>query len=263
MRFAKYRDQMIEVQAYTPGIQLYSVREEFRHDPFRTLKALVEMGYQTVEFAGYNEIPAFTMSGYLQKLGLRAPASHVPLERLEEDLEGEITYAKRVGIQYIVIPMIERNVFYDAKLYREVVHTVKWIGEQVKKHRLQLVYHNHEHEFERLPGGHLIIDRFLHDVGVDLIQLELDLFWVRYAGFDPVATLQKYRGNVPLIHVKDMDEAGQTTEVGKGVINYRPVFPILADVGVKYYFVEQEHFERTPLESVEMSLDYLRSVGLV
>ncbi len=49
-----------------------------------------------------------------------------------------------------------------------------------------------------------------------LEHVEIDLFWVRYAGFDPVATLQKYRGYVPLIHVKDMDRAGQSTEVGNG-----------------------------------------------
>ncbi|MFC0561426.1 sugar phosphate isomerase/epimerase family protein [Halalkalibacter alkalisediminis] len=254
---------MIEIQVAPPGIQLYSVRKEFQNDPFGTLKELAEMGYQTVEFAGYGDVPALTMSGYLQKLGLRAPASHVSLERLEEDLDGEIMYAKRVGIRYIVIPMIERDVFYRAKKYESVVRTVKQIGKQVKKHRLQLVYHNHEHEFERLPGGELILDRFLRDVGTDLMKLELDLYWAYYAGFDPVATLHKYKGLVPLIHVKDMGPDRLSTEVGNGLINYRAVFPMLSDVGGDYYFVEQEHFERPPLESAEMSLAFLRSIGIV
>ncbi|MDT8858850.1 sugar phosphate isomerase/epimerase [Alkalihalobacillus sp. MEB130] len=259
MKLLNNKDEKCNEDTYLPGIQLYSVRDEFGDRALSTLKVLSDMGYRTVEFAGYDGIPALKMHSYLQRLGFKAPASHVSLEKLEGNLEGEIEYAKTVGIHYLVIPMIEKEVFFNRDEYEKVVNSLRVIGEKVKEHQMQLVYHNHDHEFERLPNGTLILDQLLLDVGTDVLQLELDLFWVYKAGFDLVATIMKYKGHVPLIHMKDMDHSGNSTELGKGVIDYRPLFAMLANVGVHYTFVEQEHFDRPSLESAKVSLEYLRS----
>jgi sugar phosphate isomerase/epimerase len=104
MKFLKVGKQMLEDRKIPFGIQLYSVREEFSQE---TLKALAEIGYKTVEFAGYNDIPALTMASYLQQLGLKAPSSHIPLHRLEQDLEDELKYAKHffVTTDKVFFPM--------------------------------------------------------------------------------------------------------------------------------------------------------------
>jgi sugar phosphate isomerase/epimerase len=251
---------MWELGKIPPGIQLYTVKDEFQENAVETLKALTKVGYKTVEFAGYNNIPSLLMAKYLQQFGLKAPASHVWLENLKQNLMEEIQYAKDIGVQYIVIPYVSKDIFHDQKKYQELITSISRIAKKIKQHQLQLIYHHHSHEFEQLQSGEFVLDRLIRDVGSDLIKLELDLYWVKKAGLDPVEILQRYKGNVPLIHVKDMDKEGNTTELGKGMINYPEIFSMLADVGVSYYFVEQEHFKRPPLESAQVSIEYLQSV---
>ncbi|MBD1379873.1 sugar phosphate isomerase/epimerase family protein [Metabacillus arenae] len=260
MKFYKFGKSMWESGKIPPGIQLYTVKDEFKENTVGTLKTLAEMGHKTVEFAGYNNIPSSLMAKYLQQFGLKAPASHVLLENLKKNLKKEIQYAKEVGIQYIVIPTVSKDTFYDQKKYQELITSIERIAKQLKHHHIQLIYHNHAHEFEQLSSGEFVLDRFIRDVGSNLIQLELDLYWVKKMGLDPIKILQRYKGNVPLIHVKDMDKEGKTTELGKGIINYRSILSILCEVGVNYYFIEQEDFKRSPLESAQLSLEYLHSM---
>jgi sugar phosphate isomerase/epimerase len=137
---------------------------------------------------------------------------------------------------------------------------LKKVGREVKRRGMKFLYHPHAGEYE-IRNGKRIIDRLLSDVGTDLMQLELDLYWAKKGGLDPKAALLTYKGLSPLIHVKDMDSSGSFTEVGSGTINWPPIFRILQDVGVKYYFVEQD-VSPHPLESVKMSLDYLKSIGV-
>lgn len=124
---------------------------------------------------------------------------------------------------------------------------------------MRLLYHPHAHEFE-IRSGRRLLDRLLAAVGTDLMQLELDLYWVKKAGLDPAAVMLAYRGIVPLIHVKDADFNGNITEVGRGTIDWPSIFHVLKDAGVKYYFVEQDESPQ-PLESAKMNLDYLKLIG--
>ena len=41
------------MKKFNVGIQLYGVRETMKQDFYGTLKALKDMGYEYVEFAGY------------------------------------------------------------------------------------------------------------------------------------------------------------------------------------------------------------------
>ena len=111
----------------------------------------------------------------------------------------------------------------------------------------------------------MIHELLLTEIGPELMQVELDLYWVKKAGLDPKSYLCKYKDRTPIIHIKDMtaDERGFFTEVGRGIINYPAIFEKAAELGVTYMLVEQDHCERPPLESVRMSFDYLKSLGIV
>jgi sugar phosphate isomerase/epimerase len=53
----------------------------------------------------------------------------------------------------------------------------------------------------------------------------------------------------------------QTTEVGSGKIDWKRIFKAAEPKRITHYFVEQENFERTPLDAVKISLDYLKGLG--
>jgi len=88
--------------------------------------------------------------------------------------------------------------------------------------------------------------------------MELDLYWISKAGYDPVAYFNKYPGRFPLWHVKDM-EAGtkDITEVGNGTIDFDRIFAARKKAGLKYWFVEQDVSKGDFFKSLETSRDYL------
>ncbi|HEY8540017.1 MAG TPA: hypothetical protein VIL28_14205, partial [Steroidobacteraceae bacterium] len=49
----------------------------------------------------------------------------------------------------------------------------------------------------------------------------------------------------------------QTTELGNGRIDWPRVFRAMNPAHIRHYFVEQENFERDPLDSVRIDFEYL------
>ena len=53
----------------------------------------------------------------------------------------------------------------------------------------------------------------------------------------------------------------QSTELGKGTIDYRPIFEAAKKGGhITHYFVEQEEFDMPPLEAIKLDADYMRNL---
>lgn len=96
-----------------------------------------------------------------------------------------------------------------------------------------------------------------------LVQFELDVYWVTLAGYDPIALIHRLEGRLPLVHLKDMasDPTRTFAEVGHGTLDFPALLAAGDEVGVVGYIVEQDQCTRPPLESVQMSLDYLHSIG--
>ncbi|MDQ0194185.1 sugar phosphate isomerase/epimerase family protein [Paenibacillus wynnii] len=257
MKFIKSGAHLRELTAIPPGLQLYTLRNELEKDYFGTLKKVADMGYKLVELFswGYAGIPADRMKAELQRLGLRSVSAHVyPLTL--ENLQSQLDYAQTLGIHYIVTYLFKES-YADEMSLKASIASLRKLGLEIKRRGMQLLYHPHAEEFE-IRNGKRIIDRLLAGVGTDVMQLELDMYWAKKAGLDPYSTLLTYRGLSPLIHVKDMDERGSFTEVGRGTIDWAPIFSSFNEAGVNYYFVEQDESPH-PLQSIKTSLDYLRS----
>ena len=95
-----------------------------------------------------------------------------------------------------------------------------------------------------------------------LVKLELDTYWALIAGHDPVAGLQKFKGRVPLVHLKDRDTAdGSFAELGTGDLPLDALIAAAPEVGVEWLIVEQDKCKRPPLESVKISYDHLKTKG--
>lgn len=92
-----------------PGLQLYSVREELGRDFAGTMRLVARMGYETVEFAGYYDIPALQMKTILIETGLKGVSSHISLDELMNDLYGQTEYSLIIGASFIVIPFMPKE----------------------------------------------------------------------------------------------------------------------------------------------------------
>lgn len=251
------------------GLQLYTLRNETAEDFIGTLKQVAEMGYKVVEFAGYGDIPAEQMRATLDELGLRSSSAHISLtlgdlDKLKEELESHLVYNKVLGTEYIITPWAPIESYTTDEEFTQLYETLAYIGEEVNRQGFTYLYHNHAFELEVVRNGKPMLEEMYEKVSADLLQAELDLYWVKKGGFEPAAYLEDYKGRCPIVHIKDMtaDERQYFAEVGQGIIDFKSVFAIAEDIGIKYFIVEQDSCERAPLESVRMSIEYLKSIGI-
>lgn len=243
------------------AVQLYTVREETNKDFIGTLEKVANIGYKGVEFAGYGDIPASTMADTLKRLGLKAAGSHVGLDLLKDHLDEVIAYNLEIGNQYILCPWAQFETKND---YVKMAKFLNETGRKCKEAGVTLGYHNHDFEFTTFDGEHGL-DILYKETEPSYVVAEIDTYWVQRAGVDPIAYVKKYAGRCPLIHLKDM-EAGEVkdyAEVGNGIMDIAGIVAVAEQSGVKWLIVEQDKCKKPPLESIAISMENLKKMGIV
>lgn len=243
------------------SLQLYSLKEEMAKDFEGTLERVAGFGYDGVEFAGYGNLTAQRMDDLLKKLKLKASGSHVSLELLKDSLQQQIAYNQQIGNHNIVCPW--SNVKHKQD-YIELSAFLNQTGEVLRKNGMQLFYHNHGHEFE-LVDGMYGIDLLWQLTDPELVKVEIDLYWVKYAGLDPLDYLRKLGSRAALLHFKDMNsiDRTRTATFGTGSIDYKQIIEQIKhdkDNAVEWLIIEQEHFDSPYLESVQIGLNNIKKM---
>ena len=237
------------------ALQLYTVRGHMEKDPIATLKAVKAAGYDFVELAGRAGYPPREFRKVLDDCGLTAISSHTSLEEIAKDPHSVVSAAQELGYKYLPFSGNAPDIQGWIGLGRHANEA----GETLRKAGLQLCYHNHAHEFTRFEGKYAY-DILMENAAAEHLAAEIDVFWVRFGGLDPVAHIRKYSGRCPLLHIKDMTaEPPYTfTEVGQGTIDMPAVFRAGQEAGTQWYIVEQDECARDPLESIRISAEYMR-----
>ncbi|MEO6719823.1 MAG: sugar phosphate isomerase/epimerase [Ferruginibacter sp.] len=244
-----------------PGIQLYTFRKEMEADAIGTLKQIAKIGIKQIESAGSNKgeyygLTPKEMKDTCKGLGMTLRSGHV---HLDDKFDQTIQNAVEAGQEYVICSsMPTRGQTVDN--YKKVAEAFNKAGEQCKKNNLKFGYHNHEYEFEQ-ENGKVLYDVLLEETDPKLVCMELDLGWVIIPGKDPLAYFNKYPGRFPLWHLKDMDMAKKhSTEFGKGGLDIQKMFDNAKQSGLEYYFIEQEEYTNTPLESMQQNIAYLKKI---
>ncbi len=236
------------------GIQLYTVRRLMQSEPERTLATLAEIGYREVELAGLYGIAPGDFRAMLDRNGLKAVGGHIGLEAFQKDLEKTLDDAETLGLEWALVAWIDQADRTRPRL-ETIADYFNVIGRSAQKRRMRFAYHNHNFEFKPIDGV-VPFDLLLARTDKQLVDFEMDLFWVRSAGKDPVDYLTRHPGRFPLVHVKDMAADGKMVNVGDGVINFAAIF---RKADIKHYFVE--HDEPTdPLKDARVSFGALKKV---
>ena len=262
--------------APTIGLQLYTVRDAMGKDPLGTLAQVAQIGYNSVENATYTGSEKFygmdaaTYKKVLTNNGLKANSGHYRLGEEQEkgaDVNGTILHdwqkavddASTVGLKYMVCAYLSNYERGDLDHYKKLADIFNKAAETCKKSGIQFCYHNHDFEFQA-QNGVFPYDILLEKTDKDLVKMEVDLYWVKKAGQDPLALFQKHPGRFPLWHVKDMSkEADQSfAEVGSGVIDFKTIFQHKDQAGMKFFFVEQDKCPGSPFESISHSYKFIK-----
>ena len=283
---SKGNDSAVESQKVVPtdedsnlnfgGLALYTLRDAMGEDSKETLKAVSNAGYQYVEAAGYDNGKFYNMTPeafrlYLEELNLRPVSTHQGAVTLE-NADAMMADVKAAGFEYFVIPVPPMGLFKVDRDTREMSMTggaknladiLDTLGAKAETAGLKLLYHNHDFEFVKDADGIVPMDYLLENCNPDLVNFQMDLYWVTKAGADPLAYFDKYPGRFKIWHVKDMDEQGRFSPVGKGTIDFSRILAEKEKSGMLYYMVEQDKtFDGLePLEAIKISHDGLGEVG--
>ncbi|MEH6943909.1 sugar phosphate isomerase/epimerase family protein [Bacillus sp. JJ722] len=240
------------------ALQLFSVRDEAEKDFIETLQRVAEIGYHGVEFAGYGGLTSSELKKVLEDLKLKPCGSHVSIDDLENRLDDVITYNVEIGNKYIICPWY---VFESKKDYLHVASVLKEAAKKCKNHNLKIGFHNHANEFIEYDGQRGL-DLLLDQSGDEVI-VELDTYWVEYAGINPISYMEKYQDRCKLLHIKDMEIVEgekRSTEVGNGIMDISSIVEAAKKSNVEWLVVEQEFFTKPSLQSVSESFEYLNNL---
>jgi sugar phosphate isomerase/epimerase len=258
------------------GIQLFTVREDLKSDFAGTLRKLVAMGYKEVEVSfteagniDFNGGTAQEFRKMLDDVGLRAPSCHFSVPKDDAEWSGNIERAHVLNLQYMLCNAPKGGTD-SLDPWKRNGDFFNHVGKLCRNAGMQFGYHNHNHEFS-VYDGVIAYDELLRSTDPELVKMELDCFWMTFAGKDPVEYMHKYPGRFPLLHIKGLKagyepttgrdfKGNPFTEVGNGVINWKRIFDAAPKGGLKHYYVEQDRWDRPSLESAAISADYLKKL---
>jgi len=244
----------------TLALQVYTVREALAKDFAGTLRKVKEIGYDAVELTGTGPYDGPALGKLLEELGLRVAGIHVGLQALEQDLDGLLALAAALRTPNLVCPALPEERRGTREDWIAVARTLDGIGQRCREGGLRLSYHNHSFEFVRF-GEQYALDLLLESCSPSNVWSELDTYWVKHGGADPVQYIRRYAGRISILHCKDMagDENRSFAEVGRGVLDWRAIHEAALSAGVEWYCVEQDVCPGDPFESARISADFIRA----
>jgi len=253
------------------GLQLYSLRDELPKDVRGTIAKVAKAGFKEVETYGFSIKDQFwgltpaEFKKLLDDNGLKSPSGHFSLgsyltDGNTEELKAAIAAAKVLGSEYVTIPWLDESIRKNAEDYKKIAVKINEAGKLAKEAGIRLAYHNHNFEFEK-QGDTTGYEILLKETDKNLVDFELDLYWVVRSGNDPIKLFKENPGRFTMWHVKDMDKTDPAlnAEVGTGSINFKPIFADAKLSGMKHFFVEHEtNYKPNPIESVAASCAYIK-----
>jgi sugar phosphate isomerase/epimerase len=249
------------VRTPASSFQLYSAR---KFPPLEAqCAALAETGYACVEtFGPLHDDPAATRR-LLDRYGLAARSAHFSLDMAENHAERTADIARELGVEIIVAPYLgpeQRPA--SAADWKALGARLARIGERFANEGFRFAWHNHDFEFQPSADGSLPIEHLLGDG----LLWEADIAWIARGGADPALWIERYRGRIPLVHVKDIAPVGEHADeegwadVGAGILPWRDLWRRCVEAGAEIMVAEHDNpsdFKRF----VRVSLEAMRAMA--
>ena len=245
------------------GVQLYTVRKfmETAEDIKVTFDKLKKLGYDQAQTAGMT-IPYADFADLAKEAGIEIVGTHDSVtwycESTDEAMDSlDILGTKNMGT----------GGFFpkDFAEFDEYIPKINALAKKIAKRGFKFTYHNHGHEFRKYNGVR-IMDRLFDEFDKDNVSFCLDTSWVQFGGGDVRHWIDKLKGRIDILHLKDMAKGEHNstnpqfyTEIGNGNLYWEGIIESALNSGVKYFVVEQDTTPGDPFDSLKMSADYLRA----
>ena len=238
------------------------IDKELKGDWKSALRETVKYGYTEIEIGSFRGESAKTFLKDCSEIGIKPVAGGAAFSKDLDAVNKSLDNLNAMELKYAVVywPWLVGGPFSleDCKNTAEILNK---IGEICKKRGLIFCWHNHNKEFIPMEEG-LPFDWLMNHTDKNLVKCEMDIYWVKKGGADPVDFLKKYKNRYGILHVKDMTGDAQQTfaDVGSGIIDFPSVFSEAADQGILHYFVEKDNAVNG-METLKKSAGYLKKIS--
>lgn len=219
------------------------IGKELEGDWKAVLKKAASYGYTEIETGNFMGESADTFLDYLKEIGMSLPAGGFEFKASDEELNKSMALLKRLKVKYAIVywPWYTGGPF-TLDDCRKSAERLNYLGKVCNDNGLILCWHNHNKEFAQMETG-LPFDYLMNNTDKNLVFCELDLYWVKKGGADPLEVMKKYSGRFPVLHVKDMapGDAQDFECPGSGIIDFPSLFKEADKQGIKHYFVERDN----------------------
>ena len=243
------------------ALQLYTLREALAADFNASLKAVAKIGYAGVETAGMFGPSVESGAKLFRDLGLQVCAMHSRLP-LGNDKNSVLDTAATLGTDMIVVASMPKENFLTLDGIKSAADRLNEADIIARGQGRKIVYHNHDFEFIPLPDG-TIPHQHLVKLTAPSVLFELDTYWIKVGGSDPVKMINELGSRAPLLHIKDGTgiKSDAQLAVGDGVMDF-PQIVRAAQNTAKWHIVELDNCATDMIEAVTKSFRYLTSKGL-
>lgn len=200
-----------------------------------TLAAVRDAGYDGIELCGFMIHPTGWMVRALTRAagmpagsggkldwyslvrdsGLEVISLHTDLGSLERDAGAVAAEAQSFGTRYAVVTGMYRFAYGDATAWRDLAARLNRAGAALAQHGVQLLYHNHNCELQRVGGEVRGYDILFEQTDPAAVNFEFDSYWFAEGGADVAAEMERLGTRVKLWHINDR---GCRMEPGKTAV---------------------------------------------
>ena len=237
------------------GVQLYSLRNQIKElGVEEVLKMVAKAGYSCVEFAGFYGLTPKEMKALLDKYHLEGISAHIKIDEIIPQLD----YIDEIGIKSVYIPWMSGD---DLKNNMDaLVEQIKTVKKELDKRGVVFGYHNHDQEYK---NGEDLVKQLLDKT--EGFYSEIDTYWVKMAGLDPVEEMKEYGDRLKCLHIKELKTVGVKTDpnpvVGEGCVGFKEIFDLGNKMGIQLAILEVEGFPCEPAEYLKRSYENMKKLS--
>lgn len=224
------------------------------------------MGYSYMQYSG-GPYDAEMIARVSKAANMPVYLTHVPMDRILNDTDKLMEEHALFGCKNIGLGMMPTAEIADEARLEKAVEKLNAAAEKMQKNGFSFFYHHHQFEFFK-HNGVTALDYMLKNA--PHINFTLDTYWVQYGGADVLVTIEKLKGRIACVHLKDYQLTWRGSDftfnpafapIGDGNMDFFKIIDKMKACGAKYFFVEQDNAADLPdtLDQVQRSIKYIKN----
>ena len=173
-------------------------------------------------------------------------------QKLIDDLIKIIVCSKKIGVKFIVIPLVDNGLIENIYHEKKLIKICKQIKKKLEIYGIKLVF---ESDFDPVK-----LKKFIKKFDKNFFGINYDVGNSASMGFDINSEFKNYGKYIYNIHIKDRVKNGKTVRLGQGNANFVDLYKNLRKINYNGNLILQTARSKInkDLEEIKINLAFLK-----